>query len=66
MQSPEIAAANFEYLYYATPNQKAYDEYLDEDIKITNLSSRVTNISTNVMYLQMYPTMFTAICRNSS
>lgn len=33
MQSPEIAAANFEYLFYATPNQVAYDEYLDEDIK---------------------------------
>ena len=33
MQSPEVAAANFEYLYYATPNQVAYDEYLDEDIK---------------------------------
>lgn len=37
MQSPEIAAANFEYLYYATPNQKAYDEYLDEDIKNNEL-----------------------------
>lgn len=33
MQKPEIAAANFEYLYYATPNQVAYDEYLDEDVK---------------------------------
>ena len=33
MQSPEIAAANFEYLYYATPNQVAYDEHLDEEIK---------------------------------
>lgn len=33
MQNPEIAAANFEYLYYATPNQAAYDEYLDEDVK---------------------------------
>ena len=33
MQKPEIAAANFEYLYYATPNQAAYDEYLDEDVK---------------------------------
>lgn len=33
MQKPEIAAANFEYLYYATPNQIAYDDYLDEDVK---------------------------------
>ena len=33
MHKPEIAAANFEYLYYATPNQAAYDEYLDEDVK---------------------------------
>lgn len=36
MQKPEIAAANFEYLYYATPNQAAYDEYLDEDVKNNN------------------------------
>lgn len=33
MHKPEIAAANFEYLYYATPNKAAYDEYLDEDAK---------------------------------
>ena len=33
MQKPEIAAANFEYLYYATPNQIAYNDYLDEDVK---------------------------------
>lgn len=33
MHKPEIAAANFEYLYYATPNQVAYDEYLDEEVK---------------------------------
>lgn len=37
MQSPEIAAANFEYLYYATPNQKAYDEYLDDYVKNNEL-----------------------------
>lgn len=33
MQKPEIAAANFEYLYYATPNQETYDNYIDEDVK---------------------------------
>ena len=33
MQDPEIAAANFEYLNYATPNQVAYDDYIDEDAK---------------------------------
>ena len=33
MQDPEIAAANFEYLNYATPNQVAYDDYIDEDTK---------------------------------
>lgn len=33
MLSPEVAAANFEYLNYATPNQVAFDEYLDEDVK---------------------------------
>ncbi len=33
MQEPEIAAANFEYLFYATPNQEAYDNYLDDEIK---------------------------------
>lgn len=37
MQEPEIAAANFEYLCYATPNQKAYDDYLDEDVKKSEL-----------------------------
>lgn len=37
MLSPEIAAANFEYLYYGTPNQVAYDDYLDEDIKNNEL-----------------------------
>ena len=33
MQDPEIAAANFEYLNYATPHQVAYDDYIDEDVK---------------------------------
>jgi spermidine/putrescine transport system substrate-binding protein len=33
MQKPEVAAANFEYLYYATPNQEAYDNLIDEDLK---------------------------------
>lgn len=37
MLKPEIAAANFEYLNYATPNQKAYDEYLDDEIKENEL-----------------------------
>lgn len=37
MQDPEIAAENFKYLLYATPNQKAFDEYLDEDIKNNEL-----------------------------
>ncbi len=37
MQEPRIAAANFNYLNYATPNQKAYDEYLDDDIKNSEL-----------------------------
>ena len=33
MQKPEIAADNCKYLNYATPNQEAYDNHLDEDIK---------------------------------
>lgn len=33
MQKPEIAAANFEYLLYATPNQEAYDNLIDEEYK---------------------------------
>ena len=33
MQDPEVAAANFEYLFYATPNQEAYDNYIDEEYK---------------------------------
>lgn len=33
MQDPEVAAANFEYLRYATPNQVAYDKYISEDLK---------------------------------
>lgn len=37
MQDPEIAAENFNYLYYSTPNQEAYDNYLDEDIKNNEL-----------------------------
>ncbi len=37
MQDPEIAAANFEYLYYATPNQETYDKYLDDDVKNNEL-----------------------------
>ncbi|MCD8026029.1 MAG: spermidine/putrescine ABC transporter substrate-binding protein [Clostridiales bacterium] len=37
MQEPEVAAANFEYLNYATPNQKAYDNYIDEDAKNNEL-----------------------------
>lgn len=37
MLDAENAAANFEYLYYATPNQKAFDEYLDEEVKENEL-----------------------------
>ena len=37
MQKPEVAADNCKYLNYATPNQKAYDEYLDEDMKQSEL-----------------------------
>lgn len=37
MLEPEIAAANFEYLRYATPNQKTYDEYIDEQTKQNEL-----------------------------
>lgn len=37
MQDPEIAAENFNYLYYSTPNQETYDRYLDEDIKNNEL-----------------------------
>lgn len=37
MEDPEVAAANCEYLSYATPNQKAYDNYLDEDTKKNEL-----------------------------
>lgn len=33
MQDPEIAAENFAYLLYATPNQEAYDNYIDEEYK---------------------------------
>lgn len=33
MQNPEIAAENCKYLNYGTPNQEAYDNYLDEDMK---------------------------------
>lgn len=65
MQDPEIAAANFEYLNYATPNQVAYDDYIDEDAKKTNSSSQVTSILTNAMYLQMFQMRFIPICRNS-
>ena len=37
MQDPKIAAENFKYLYYATPNSETYDKYLDEDIKNNEL-----------------------------
>lgn len=37
MQKPEVAAENCKYLNYATPNQKAYDEYLDEEMKSNEL-----------------------------
>ena len=37
MQKPEVAADNCKYLNYGTPNQKAYDEYLDEDMKNNEL-----------------------------
>ena len=33
MQKPEIAAENCKYLNYATPNQEAFDNHLDEDMK---------------------------------
>ncbi len=37
MQDPKIAAENFNYLYYSTPNQETYDRYLDDDIKNNEL-----------------------------
>ena len=37
MQKPEIAAENCKYLCYGTPNQGAYDDYLDEDMKNNEL-----------------------------
>lgn len=37
MQDPEVAAANCEYLNYATPNQKTYDEFLDDEMKKSEL-----------------------------
>ncbi len=37
MLKPEIAAENCKYLYYATPNQKAFDEYLDDEMKNNEL-----------------------------
>lgn len=37
MEKPEIAANNAKYLNYATPNQDAYDNYLDEDMKNNEL-----------------------------
>lgn len=37
MLKPEIAAENCKYLYYGTPNQKAYDEYLDDEMKENEL-----------------------------
>ncbi len=38
MQDPEVAANNCEYLRYGTPNQEAYDNYLDEEIKNSELT----------------------------
>ena len=37
MQKPEIAAENCKYLNYATPNQEAYDNYLDDKMKNNEL-----------------------------
>lgn len=37
MEDPKVAAANCQYLNYATPNQEAYDKYLDDDIKNNKL-----------------------------
>ena len=65
MQDPEIAAANFEYLNYATPNQVLMTITLMKTQRKTNLSSRVTSILTNAMYFQMFPMRFIPICRNS-
>lgn len=37
MQKPDVAAENCKYLNYATPNQEAYDKYLDDEIKNSEL-----------------------------
>ena len=37
MQKPEIAAENCKYLLYGTPNQIAYDEHLEDEIKNSEL-----------------------------
>ncbi len=37
MQKPEIAAENFKYLCYATPNKEAYDNYIDDEYKNNEL-----------------------------
>lgn len=39
MQKPEVAAATCEYLRYGTPNQEAYDSYLSDEIKNSELTS---------------------------
>lgn len=37
MQKPEIAAENCKYLNYGTPNQEAYDSYLDDEMRNNEL-----------------------------
>ena len=39
MQKPEVAAATCEYLRYGTPNQEAFDSYVSDDIKNSELTS---------------------------
>lgn len=39
MQKPEVAAATCEYLRYGTPNQEAFDNYISDEIKSSELTS---------------------------
>lgn len=39
MQKPEVAAATCEYLRYGTPNQEAFDNYISDEIKNSELTS---------------------------
>ncbi|MEE3498473.1 MAG: spermidine/putrescine ABC transporter substrate-binding protein [Ruminococcus bromii] len=39
MQKPEVAASTCEYLRYGTPNQEAFDSYISDEIKDSELTS---------------------------